>query len=312
MKRFLARVLIFVLLQGIGLFFFRGSNLPEENNYLARTIGKHERLRTTKSPRLILIGGSNVAFGFISEELNNGLKMPVVNMGLVAGLGLEFMLHEVWDEIRAGDVVVLSPEYDFGGGGRDLQVIRQLLELRPESAAFVTLKDWRDGLADSGLNWMGGYLRRAVLKAGRKRTVEEGVYRRDGFDEANCYVAHHGLPSLMVEKAGPGKGRVRTVVHPIESRVLELLRNFSGHCAKAGAKCVFTCPPQPPDLLETNLADVQRIIRKVKTLQDLIVVDSPEEQIYPLEQFYDTQYHLTREGAVRRSRLLVERVKALM
>ena len=306
MKKFLTRVILFSLLQGLGLLFFLGNPLPGEKNYLARTIDKHERLRSTRSPRLILVGGSNVAFGFVSDELSARLKMPVVNMGLVGSLGLEFMLNEVRDQVRPGDLVVLSPEYQFGSSGRDPQTIRQLLEVRPESARFLALRDWKDGLADTGLNWIGGYLRRAILKIGAGEEPPQDDYRREGFDEANSYVGHYGMPSLT--RIASGQEPVRTMVHPLEPRVFKMLQEFADHCAKAGAQCFFSWPPQPPDFLQTEISSVKEIGRKLESVKNLKILDSPEEQIYPPEQFYDTLYHLTREGALRRSRFLAERL----
>jgi hypothetical protein len=258
---------------------------------------------------LILIGGSNVSFGFASDELSARLKMPVVNMGLVAFLGLEFMLNEVRGQIRAGDVVVLSPEYHFGSSGRDVQTIRQVLELRPESARFLALRDWREGLADSGLHWVGAYLRRAILKMGWEEPAPDD-YRRDGFDEANSYVGHHGMPSIR--RMPSGHEPIGTAVHPLELRVFKMLQEFADHCAKAGARCFFTWPPQPPDLLRTDISSVKEIGRKLESMKNLRILDSPEEQIYPPEQFYDNGYHLTREGALRRSRLLAERLSGFL
>ena len=310
MRRFLLRVILFCVLQLAAMFVFRGSSLPGENNYLARTIEKHHRLRETRVPRIILVGGSNVSFGFVAEELNRGLGVPVVNMGLVAALGLEFMLKEIRGSVGPGDVVLLSPEYDFGGGGRDLQVLRQLLELRPESARFVSVRDWTKDFADTAVNWYGAYLQRAVLKRGMTTEVEEGGFRRDGFDDANCYVAHHGRPSPILTNAIEGKLIVKTVVHPLENHVFEMLAEFVAHCGRAGAICVYSCPPQPPDLQKTNIPATQKLVEQLKRVEGLIIIDSPEEHIYPLEQFYDTQYHLTKEGAVRRSRFIAERLQA--
>lgn len=62
-------------------------------------------------PRIIVIGGSSVAFGQQSDLLAEQLPgYTVVNFGLYAGLGTDVMLELALPSIRPGDVVIISPE----------------------------------------------------------------------------------------------------------------------------------------------------------------------------------------------------------
>jgi hypothetical protein len=132
MRAFLLKLLTFLLIQA-GLFglILASANLRSEQNYLAATLEKHARLKSAPSPRLILVGGSNLAFGINSEALGQALGREVVNMGLVGGLGLDFMLHEVAPAVRKGDLVLLSLEYDLFSGGFNPVNQRQIVEYRP-------------------------------------------------------------------------------------------------------------------------------------------------------------------------------------
>src|SRR5438270_3278585 len=69
MKGFLLKICSFLLLQAVIFAFFWNPSFPHEDNYLAATIDKHHRLNTTRAPRIILVGGSNLAFGIKSEPL---------------------------------------------------------------------------------------------------------------------------------------------------------------------------------------------------------------------------------------------------
>lgn len=80
------------------------------DDYLASITSKHRRLDALGSPKLVVIGGSNVAFGIDSRTLQVNIGIPVVNMGLAAGVGLPFMLREVEDRISSRDIVLLAPE----------------------------------------------------------------------------------------------------------------------------------------------------------------------------------------------------------
>ncbi len=113
MKRFILKIFLFVVLF-TGLmatiavadkrYFFT-------DNYLNEFPVKKQLLRTTPSPRVVVIGGSNVAFGIDSKALSDSLGMPVVNAGLHAGLGLRYILHANTPLLRRGDILVIMPEY---------------------------------------------------------------------------------------------------------------------------------------------------------------------------------------------------------
>src|SRR4051812_14897263 len=83
-----------------------------DDNYLAAVLEKDRLIRNTPSPKIILVGGSNLAFGIDSKAIQDSLGLKVVNMGLYAKLGLRYMLAQVKPYIKPGDIVVVVPEYD--------------------------------------------------------------------------------------------------------------------------------------------------------------------------------------------------------
>jgi hypothetical protein len=84
---------------------------PYMNSYLASVIDKEALLANTSSPKIILIGGSNVAFGLDSTALKEETGLPVVNIGIQGGLGLHYILNLAKPYIHEGDILVISPEY---------------------------------------------------------------------------------------------------------------------------------------------------------------------------------------------------------
>ena len=99
-----------VVLTGVAL----GQNnaQAEDDNYLAAVLEKDRLIRNAASPKIVLVGGSNLAFGIDSKMMQDSLGKTVVNMGLYAKLGLKYMLAQVRPYIREGDIVVVVPEYD--------------------------------------------------------------------------------------------------------------------------------------------------------------------------------------------------------
>lgn len=313
MRSFLFNTILFALVQVALFALLRDPGLSRQKKCIARTIEKHQRIKSVRSPRVILVGGSNVSFGFDPRLLEEELRMPVVNMGLAAGLGIEFMLNEARPHVAAGDIVILSFEYDLFSSGRDLLVVRQLLEMRPASIRFVPAHDLKAILTDFGFHWVGGTMRRNFLPQERQPaySLDAWDYARSEFDESNTYVGHHGKTNTFGLLPLENPLRARAKITPIHPRLFKRLSEFAALCQERGATCYFTCPPQPPELLATNIEPIKRNIEQLKQIPHLTVLDRPEDHVYPVDQLYDVQYHLTKEGAVRRTIIVLDGLRGV-
>ena len=138
MKRFARELVAFAAIQvAIGAVVFPFAR-TDDTHYLAATRDKHELLKTAPSPRIIFVGGSSVAMGLDCSVIKGRLAgYNPVNMGLHLTLGLEFMLAEIEADLRPGDVVVLSLEYNALLADQGNYILLQVAELRPASLAYV-------------------------------------------------------------------------------------------------------------------------------------------------------------------------------
>ncbi|MCD7849551.1 MAG: hypothetical protein LUH63_07290 [Parabacteroides sp.] len=93
-------------------FIVLSSNKSLEHSYLASDFEKLNRLSETSSPRIVFIGGSNLAFGLHSSLIKDSLNIEPVNMGIHAGIGLNYMLKEVTPYLTEKDILVIVPEYE--------------------------------------------------------------------------------------------------------------------------------------------------------------------------------------------------------
>ena len=82
------------------------------NSFVGVLDEKVERLASVEGEKVVVIGGSSVAFGLDSALMEEYLGMPVVNFGLYAAIGTKAMLDLSLPHIGEGDIVVLAPEID--------------------------------------------------------------------------------------------------------------------------------------------------------------------------------------------------------
>jgi hypothetical protein len=80
------------------------------DRYVCAARDKSRRLQNTPGRKLILIGGSNLAFSLDSQILADRYGITPVNMGLHAGLGPRFMTGQVVGHVKDGDVVIVAME----------------------------------------------------------------------------------------------------------------------------------------------------------------------------------------------------------
>ena len=91
-----------------------GFGIPDqfEKTFLGEFDDKVERLYEAEGEKIVIIGGSSVAFGVDAELLSEVLGKPVVNFGLYATLGTKLMLDLSREYINEGDIIVLAHETD--------------------------------------------------------------------------------------------------------------------------------------------------------------------------------------------------------
>ena len=119
MKKTWLRIAAFVLLVCLlpGLLLAVGASLPRlySESYYAELAPLTERLDRAEGKKLVLIGGSNIAFGVdaaLLEELlaEKGYDFTVCPYGLYAAVGCISMLSLSEDALREGDIVILAVE----------------------------------------------------------------------------------------------------------------------------------------------------------------------------------------------------------
>lgn len=266
-------------------------------DYHGAVAAKQARLESLASPKVIVMGGSNAAFGIDSERLEQALCMPVVNMAIHASLGVEYMVNEVKAHIGRGDVVIASFEHPlYNKAIMDNEVHVMTVDRAPQALAFVPW--YRRPRIHLALAIMRIQATWKYATGEWDEEVADKVYRADGFNERGDMVAHLGLP-----QRGPDRQHGVDLLHPyFGTDILPLIRELSDsvHVHQAVLIITWPCIAASSRRSEVDAAIVQRMAEEGYPL-----LGAPQNYIFPDTAFHDTHYHLRATGRRLRTQQLI-------
>ena len=306
MKKFLVILLIFVFCQALilALALVNYDSFPEYA-YMAATLDKHERLSSISPPRIIFVGGSNLAFGIRSDMVERDMGAPVVNMGLQVGLGLDFILNEVEERIGRGDIIIISPEYELFNDWFQGQILINLLMFRPESIRYCQKTKLLRAFLYEGHLFVSEKVDFNVCKLSGGNCFPSPPYMRTGFNRWGDMTLHYGMPSAKI----PMIETLPAFNHRKIEVAVEKIALFARSCVEKGARVFFSYPCVPADYLEAARNNVRLIESSLKSSPGLIILGRPEDYVFARPLFYNSVYHLTMEGARERTVLIESRLR---
>lgn len=263
-------------------------------------LDKHNLLLTTPSPRLIFVGGSGIALGLDSKLIEEQLGLPVINMGVNAGFGLQYMLEEVEPYLRQGDIVLVVPEYEhfYGTLLEGDQNLLWALRIRPASIRQTTWHQlWQ--LAPEIPNFMQQRIQEIIR---RKR---DPIYNRNAFNDQGDFVNHLDLPKQQIPLHAIDEGKGLNV------KALQTLAEFATEANERGAivRLIYPAIAQSFWHYQENAAKIEEIHSRIRREQIIEEASVPSDFFLPDELFFDTVYHLLRPGRQLRSEQIATLLK---
>lgn len=258
-----------------------------QNSYLEANIDKIELLKKTKSPRIVFVGGSNLAFGLDSTRISLAFSLPVVNMGLHAGLGLKFMLDEVKPYLKFGDIVVIIPEYEqFTGdlfyGDKTLIEVAALTHNKLPILSMPIMQ-----LANNVLK-LNEYI--FNYSPGRSSNLNtDPIYARNSFNSFGDVTAHLFLPN---EKYSRDYKAISTIIN---KTAVQYLHNFIATNMARGITALIFYPCLERTYYYRNEVIIMEI-EKALNANGIKALSTPQDFLYNDELFFNSNYHLNMQG----------------
>lgn len=304
MKKFFLKSFLFVFLLAVILFYFSSKferKYHKETDYLAALIDKESRLNSLKNNRLILVGGSNLAFGLNCELIEEKLPVKVSNLGLHAGLSLKFMINEVNSLMKSGDVIILNLEYPLylNAFEPDIDLIQFTQEIYPKTKAYYQFNPLE--LFEARYEKFKKYFEKQDFKT-------DSVFNRKKFNKYGDNIGHLNKPSLL-------KLIDRKPIEPIEiSNSLSILKDFYSNSKAKNVKVFIAYPSYPiSEFLGKNKERILELNQKLKEdLPEIPLINTPNSYVFTDDNFYDTIYHLNAKGRDKRTLLFIDDLKKVI
>lgn len=267
---------------------------------------KVERLQSTQAPRIVLLGGSSLPFGVDGALLQQELPgYTVVNLGLYAALGTEPMMDLALEDIRAGDIIILSPEQN-----------PQALSLYFSAETMWQAADGNFELlcrlsSDKYAQLLGQlpYFAAGKLRNRLQGEVLQpaGVYRRGSFDAYGSIATD--CPANTMPDGWDSTMPISFSAQVLADEFADAMNQFAAQCAQKGATVYYRFPPM--NVLAVS-GDLDDYCAHLRSKIQFPLLGNPHSCVLGAEWFFDTNFHLNSAGKAVNTVQLINDIKAVL
>lgn len=315
MKNLILKIFILGLLVIFSFILIIIFSPPDRNGYLSAIIDKHKLLESIKQPRLIFVGGSNLALGLDSSKIEKELKIPVVNMGLHAGLGLKYMLEDIKSYLKQGDILVIIPEYEhfYSGFGNGDGTLNEALRLYPKNVKYLNFEQYKK-LIINFPQFIRKSLQIDLRNIGEKilnRSLREEGNSRKAFNQNGDYIGHLNVKDL--NKHIPNTNLIIISKNTkIDNGMISFLNNFKVYATEKSISIYYIFPCIPDGVYKNNKNEIIEFYNYLKSNINITIISNPGNYVFQNDNFFDTVYHLNIFGRAERTKRIVNDLKKVL
>jgi len=274
-----------------------------EYSYNAVIIDKYKRLKDTPSPKIVLIAGSNFAYGINSKLIADSLQKPVVNMAIHYDYGTKFMLNQISSELHKGDTVIMGFEYIIECKGNKQE---QLLMARyfPKAKEWMKFDNFFEEIQVNGQLRINTF--KTVLERLYKNTEVNyqildttSVFFRGAINEYGDLISHYNNPPMkrIPRAILSDKVSLKNAINDM-NMFYEVMKT-----KKVNVYFVY------PTYSESNYVLDKKIIDKFQLECDKYaqfpILGKPTDFVFADSLYHDMAYHLTQKGGEIRTQKII-------
>ena len=315
MKKTILFILILILLLPAIVIGY-GMTLPEYygESYYAQLPELYQKLKETEGKKIIIVGGSNIAFGVDSAQMEAtlrecGFDYTVCNFGLYAAVGTSAMLELSRDFIGEGDLVVLAIEPTSETFSTYFGATAMLKCAESDAEMLLHLNESQQS------NLVGNYLSYLQERAEIQRTgmlpQVEGVYAKSSFDE-NGDMRYDRPGNAMILGYDSGSP-IDLGAITYEPAFTEQVNDYIAAATEKGASVYMSFSPMNRGAIaDASEETVYSFFTGLQNQFHCPIISNPHNYIMDSGWFYDSNFHMNTAGmAVRTYQLTCDLLNQL-
>lgn len=309
-RRIVATELAVILAEQV-FFLVCGFGLPVQfgDTFMGELKSKYERLKETSGKRIVLVGGSGVAFDCDSALMDDFFpSYEIVNFGMYAGLGTKAVMDLSENYIHEGDIVILSPEQseqtfsDYFNGEYMWQAadgaFGMLCDLKSEN--FEAMLGNFPRFALEKLNY--------VMKGQKPQT--DSIYQKKSFNTYGDIELDTCRENILPNGYDVNQ-KVRFTEDVVQPEFMDYMNDWAKRLEKKGAVVWYRyCPVNK--LSVEDMDDLAAYDVFLRQKLDFPVIGNPENSLMEAEWFFDTNFHLNQPGKEVNTVQLIRDMKAML
>lgn len=309
-RRIVATALAVILAEQV-FFLICGFGLPVQfgDTFMGELKSKYERLKETSGKRIVLVGGSGVAFDCDSALMDDFFpSYEIVNFGMYAGLGTKAVMDLSENYIHEGDIVILSPEQseqtlsDYFNGEYMWQAadgaFGMLRNIKSEN--FETMLGNFPRFALEKLNY--------VMKGQKPQT--DSIYQKKSFNTYGDIELDTCRENILPNGYDVNQ-KVRFTEDVVQPEFMDYMNDWAKRLEKKGAVVWYRyCPVNK--LSVEDMDDLVAYDVFLRQKLDFPVIGNPENSLMEAEWFFDTNFHLNQPGKEVNTVQLIRDMKAML
>lgn len=309
-RRIVATALAVILAEQV-FFLICGFGLPVQfgDTFMGELKSKYERLKETSGKRIVLVGGSGVAFDCDSALMDDFFpSYEIVNFGMYAGLGTKAVMDLSENYIHEGDIVIFSPEQseqtfsDYFNGEYMWQAA---------DGAFGMLRDLKSENFEAML---GNFPRFAleklnyVMKGQKPQT--DSIYQKKSFNTYGDIELDTCRENILPNGYDVNQ-KVRFTEDVVQPEFMDYMNDWAKRLEKKGAVVWYRyCPVNK--LSVEDMDDLAAYDVFLRQKLDFPVIGNPKNSLMEAEWFFDTNFHLNQPGKEVNTVQLIRDMKAML
>lgn len=263
-------------------------------------------VKETPSPRIIFVSGSSLYTSLDSKRIQDSLRRNVVNYGFHAGIGLRYMIDDVSQYVRKGDVIVIAPEYP--------QFYNGVMNGNPETLGplmfYTGFRNITHMNKAQFMNVITGlpYILKVNLVDGLIRNELKGIHPTlssymNMYGDEESHWAFKGKLPIVTKASDEPKS--------LDTDFCLWMANKMKEMSKKGAKVILM-----PSVIRETAFKIEKKradeIGRFFVKQGFPYISDPKNHMLPDNCAWNSDYHMNYEGVTKNTNIIIKILKDIL